>query len=76
MGSRKKLEEIKEGMQHEHDEEHEGEHEEEHDEEHSEDHHEEEYDEHVLLSVQNAKLICENLTKSISDIDSQNADIY
>lgn len=72
MGSRKKLEEIKEGMQHEHDEEHEGEHEE----EHSEDYHEEEYDEHVLLSVQNAKLICENLTKSISDIDSQNADIY
>ena len=68
MGSRKKLEEIKEGMQHEHDEEHE--------EEHSEDYHEEEYDEHVLLSVQNAKLICENLTKSISDIDSQNADIY
>lgn len=51
MGSRKKLEEIKEGMQHEHDEEHEGEHEE----EHSEDYHEEEYDEHYccLSKMQN-----------------------
>ncbi len=74
MGDKKKLEEIKEGMQHdeEHGEEH-AEDEDHHDEEHD---HEEEYDEHVWLSVKNAKIICENLTKNISELDSANSDIY
>ena len=74
MGDKKKLEEIKEGMQHEeeHGEEH-AEDEDHHDEEHD---HEEEYDEHVWLSVKNAKIICDNLTNNISELDSANSDIY
>lgn len=81
LGDKKKIEEIKEGMQDEHDDEHlEGEEhlEEEHNEEgHEEEHeHEAEYDEHVWLSVKNVKLICENLTDNISKLDLENSDIY
>lgn len=82
MGDKAKAEELKEGMQEtEHDHEHgeEGE-EHEHDEaaEGEEHEHEEEpeYDEHVWLSLDNAKIICEELKNSLCEIDSKNADSY
>ena len=74
LGDKVKNEEIVEGMEHEHeDEDHD--HEEDHD--HDDDHdHEEELDEHVWLSLNNARIICDKITKSLKKLDSANADLY
>lgn len=73
---RVKEEEIIEGMEdnHHHDHEHEEEHD--HKEDEHEHEHEHEYDEHVWLSLKNAKICCEEITKIISSLDSKNADLY
>lgn len=67
LGENVKTEEYVEGMEHDHDHEHEEEHEEEH---------EHEKDEHVWLSISNAKIICSYLADKLSEIDSENKNIY
>ena len=67
MGDRAKVEEIKEGMEHEHEEE---EHE---NEEHQ---HEEELDEHVWLSLKNAKYLCNVIKNNIIELDNANKNQY
>lgn len=67
MGDRAKVEEIKEGMEHEHEEE---EHE---NEEHQ---HEEELDEHVWLSLKNAKYLCNVIKNNIIELDNANKSQY
>ena len=82
MGDSAKEEEIKEGMEAEHDHDHEEgeEHDEEHEaEEHEEHEHEEgevEYDEHVWLSVKNAKTLCGAISDDLCEIDPDNAETY
>lgn len=92
MGGAAKVEELKEGMQGEHDHEHEhdededesDEHEHEHDEdeeesgEHEHEHEdgEEEYDEHVWLSLKNAKVFCADIERKLAETDPANADKY
>ena len=71
LGDKVKSEEIVEGMEHEHDEEHEHNEDEEHDHEH-----EIELDEHVWLSLNNTKIICDKITECLKKLDSSNADIY
>lgn len=68
-----KVEELKEGMEegHEHEEEYDGEHEEE-----EEAHEEIECDEHVWLSINNAKIVCAELERIISDINVENESTY
>lgn len=68
-----KVEELKEGMEegHEHEEEQDGKHEEE-----EETHEEIEYDEHVWLSINNAKIVCAELERIISDINVENESTY
>ena len=78
-----KVEEIVEGMEHDHDE-HEEEHHDEHEEEHDEDHHEEEHehenDEHIWLSIRNAKEITKflwgELVLNKDNTNFINEDIY
>lgn len=75
LGDAVKSEEIIEGMQDDHDHDHADD---EHD-HHSEDHdheHEEETDEHVWLSLRNAKVLCEEIAKKLSVIDSAHKDTY
>lgn len=70
LGDGSKEEEIKEGMEdedHDHDEEHA------HENEHS--HEEVVYDEHVWLSLENAEIFIEEITKALTTIDGANADI-
>ena len=62
--------ELVEGMQESEHEQHEEEHEDEHHEEH---HHN---DEHVWLSLKNASVLCEKITKDLCEIDTSNADKY
>ena len=70
-----KLEEIVEGMEHEHeDEEHEHEHEHE-DEEHDHEH-EDEVDEHVWLSLRNARKLVKALAVALGEADPANAGRY
>ncbi|MBO6301107.1 MAG: zinc ABC transporter substrate-binding protein [Ruminiclostridium sp.] len=71
MGDKAKLEEVKEGMQHDHED-----GEEDHDHEHEHEHEETEYDEHVWLSLVNAKFLCGKITDALCEIDPANADIY
>lgn len=71
LGDKVKVEETKEGMQHEHEEEHEEENEEEHEEEH-----EKEFDEHVWLSLKNAKYLCGIIKDNIVKLDSNNKATY
>lgn len=81
LGESVKAEEVKEGMEHDHDHE-EGEEHEDHDheegEEHDENDHEEgpEYDEHVWLSLNNAEVICDAIADALSQVDSANVDSY
>ena len=60
MGDRAKVEEIKEGMEHEHEEEE----------------HEEELDEHVWLSLKNAKYLCNVIKNNIIELDNANKNQY
>ncbi len=77
LGDKVKSEELVEGMEHEHhDHEH---HDHEHmneDEEEHEHEHEDEIDEHVWLSLKNAKVICNYISRQICELDSQNKEIY
>lgn len=66
LGDSVKEEEVKEGMQAEEEEETEGESEEE----------EPEYDEHVWLSLKNAKVLVESISKTLQEIDTVNAKSY
>ena len=77
MGESAKEEEIKEGMEaeHEHDHEDGDEHDENH-EEHEEEHEESEYDEHVWLSVKNAEKFCNVITDDLCQIDPDNSETY
>ncbi len=65
LGDRVKEEEIVEGMEDEEEEEPEGEEEE-----------EPEYDEHVWLSLNNAKVLCDEIQKEVLEIDPDNANTY
>lgn len=76
MGSDIKLEEIVEGMEHDHDHD---DHDEDHDEDYVEDHdheHEDEVDEHVWLSLKNAQKLVAGICAALSEIDPANADTY
>ncbi len=86
LGDQVKEEELVEGMQgeehdhdHEHDEDHEHEHEEDHDHdedhEHEHDHEEEEaeYDEHVWLSLKNASVLVNAISKKLQTLDADHA---
>ncbi|HAG04673.1 MAG TPA: zinc ABC transporter substrate-binding protein [Lachnospiraceae bacterium] len=77
MGESAKEEEIKEGMEaeHEHDHEDGDEHDEKH-EEHEDEHDESEYDEHVWLSVKNAEKFCNVITDDLCQIDPDNSETY
>nr|MCR5783190.1 metal ABC transporter substrate-binding protein [Clostridia bacterium] len=61
-------EEVKEGM--------EGEHEAEHEDEHGEEEEGPEYDEHVWLSLKNAALLCETIAAGLCEIDAENTELY
>ena len=81
LGDRAKEEEAVEGMQEEDHHHHEGEehHDDEHDHEGEDEHHHEdehEYDEHVWLSLKNARILCQAITKVLCTIDEKNADSY
>lgn len=71
MGDKAKIEEIKEGMEHEHEEEEieDGEH-------HEEGEHEEEFDEHIWLSLKNAKYLCNVIKNNIIELDNANKNQY
>ncbi len=66
LGDSVKVEEIKEGMEHDHD----------HGEEHDHEHEEAEYDEHVWLSLKNAAALCRAFSEALGQIDTENASIY
>lgn len=87
LGDAVKEEEVKEGMEHEHDHEHgdedhdhdHGDEDHEHedgDEDHDHEHEEIEYDEHVWLSVKNAKTISKAIADALCEIDAKNADTF
>ncbi|MCR4884968.1 MAG: metal ABC transporter substrate-binding protein [Clostridiales bacterium] len=87
LGEDVKMEELVEGMQHEHDEDHEEDHEhhgEDHEhegdhgeEDHEHDHeHEEEADEHVWLSLRNAQKLVTAITVRLAEADPVHAGIY
>ena len=87
LGDKAKEEELVEGMQeeeHDHDHEDAGEHEEgeEHDhdddEEHEHDHEEGEveYDEHVWLSLRNASIFTDKISKELQEMDKEHAEVY
>ncbi len=83
MGEDIKMEEIVEGMEHEHehedeeheDEEHEDEEHEQEDEEHEHEH-EDEVDEHVWLSLRNAQKLVKALAAALGEVDPANAANY
>ena len=80
MGEDIKMEEVVEGMEHEHDEPDES-HDEDHDEEdhEHEDHgheHEEEADEHVWLSLRNAQKLVQVIADTLAEIDADHAEAY
>ena len=76
LGDSVKEEEIKEGMEHEHDHEEGEEHDHEEGEDHDHDHEEPEYDEHVWLSLRFASVICKKIADTVAEIDSANAESY
>ena len=85
MGDEIKMEEIVEGMEHDHDhEDHDEDHEDhdedhDHDEEHDHEHeheHEDEADEHVWLSLRNAKKLTAVIAETLAEIDPDSADAY
>lgn len=63
LGDSVKEEEVKEGMEHDHD-------------HHHEDGEEPEMDEHVWLSLKNAKVICGAIEEALEKVDPDNADAY
>jgi len=76
LGDRVRVEEIVEGMEHDHDHEehaHEGEDHEHEGEEHE---HEAEYDEHVWLSLRHAEVLCVAITDALCQLDPVNAELY
>ena len=77
LGDKVKEEEVKEGMEGDHDEEEDEDHE--HDEHEHEHHHEgdePEYDEHVWLSLKNAVTLVNYISEMIRALDPDNADAY
>lgn len=71
LGKSVKNEEVKEGMQAEHDHDHDKD--KDHDHEHGE---EPEKDEHVWLSLKNAKVCCAAISKALQKVDPENKDLY
>ncbi len=63
---------------HDHDEEHDHDHDEEHDHDHDDDHDHDhgQYDPHIWLSLRNAQVIVENISKALSELDQENKDFY
>jgi len=85
LGDRAVIEEIIEGMEHDHGHEHHHDHDHEHDHSHDHEHdyshdynyaHEAVLDEHIWLSLKNAKLLCAYLELALSELDSGNAGFY
>ena len=83
LGSAVKDEEIKEGMEHEHDEhaheddeDHEHEGDENHEHENEGDEREEEVDEHVWLSIRNAQMACAYIADQLCKLEPENAEVY
>ena len=85
MGEDIKMEEIVEGMEHEHEhdedehdeDEHDDEHDDEHEDEHDDEHeHEDEVDEHVWLSLRNAQKLVKALAAALGEADPANAESY
>ena len=76
LGDSVKVEEIVEGMEHDHD--HEEGHEEDHDHEEKHEHEQEEleYDEHVWLSLRNAASLCQAITDALAQQDPGHAEVY
>jgi len=76
LGESVKAEEVKEGMEHDHEEGEDHDHEEgeEHDHEHEEG--EIEFDEHVWLSLKNTAVICDAIEAGLEKIDAANAEAY
>ena len=64
LGDGVKEEEIKEGMEHDHDHEENGEH------------HEHEYDEHIWLSLRNADSVCKYISEKLGKTDPENKPLY
>lgn len=79
LGDKAKLEEIKEGMNHDHDDDHseDTDHDELHaNDEDSHDHDDEDLDEHVWLSLNNAELFVMHLSDKLSELDPDNSATY
>jgi len=86
LGDAAKEEEVVEGMEADHDHESAGEHDHGHEHESAGEHHHEhgeheaedevEYDEHIWLSVNNAKILCNTIAEKIAEIDPKNAQTY
>ena len=74
LGESVKAEEVKEGMEHDHEEGEGHEEGEEHDHEHEEG--EIEFDEHVWLSLKNTAVICDAIEAGLEKIDAANAEAY
>ena len=75
LGDQVKEEELVEGMQGEDEHDHDHEHEEDHEHDHDEDHEEEEteYDEHVWLSLKNASILVNAISKKLQTLDADHA---
>lgn len=71
MGDEVKEEEIKEGMEDDHDDD-----EDDHDDEDDDGNHESELDEHVWLSLRSAQTLCTYIAEELSEIDADNAALY
>ena len=87
LGDDVKMEELVEGMEHEHDHDEDGHHEDGHDEDHHENHdedhdhdhgheHEEEADEHVWLSLRNARKLVAAIAGKLAEADPAHGDRY
>ena len=79
LGKSVKNEEVKEGMQAEHDHDHDKDKDHDHDKDKDHDHEhgeEPEKDEHVWLSLKNAKVCCAAISKALQKVDPENKDLY
>lgn len=74
LGESVKAEEVKEGMEHDHEEDEDHDHEE--GEEHDHEEGEIEFDEHVWLSLKNTAVICDAIETGLEKIDAANAEAY
>ena len=84
LGDDVKVEEVVEGMEHEHDHDHDEDHDEEHDHdedhdhdhEHDHEHEKPEYDEHVWLSLRHAEVICTRIEAELEKLNPEHKDNY